>query len=255
MKRSARIVAAIFLSTMMIAQADQSIESAQQILKDQGFYYGDVNGQKDTDTVAAIRRFQIRNGLPVTGELDTATQQSLGMNATAATRPAAKPAATPETDTSDLRDQSARAQTTTRGTPPQSQHYDAQADQSRSRGPQDYPYAQPPVTSPVTDVFANTPYDNTPTAEQRQVIVGAQVILMRGGYYRSGIDGIYGPGMEFSLRAYQSRIGLPVSGRLDMETLNSLGLLPGQRAQQFGPPRRVWPGRPVLPPVRGEWVH
>ena len=256
MKQSALIVAAIFLSTMVIAQADQSIQSAQQILKDQGFYYGEVNGQKDTDTVAAVRRYQIRNGLSVTGELDPATQQSLGMNAAASARPAAKPATTPEANTSELRDQSSNPQTTTRGNSPQSRGYDAQPERPPSRGPQGYPYAaESPVTPAITDVFANTPYQTAPPGEQRQVIVGAQVILMRGGYYRSGIDGIYGSGMEFSLRAYQSRVGLPVSGRLDMETLSALRLLPGQRALEFRPPRRVWSGRPIEPPVRGEWVH
>lgn len=264
MKQSALIVAAIFLSTILIAQADQSIESAQQILKDQGFYYGELNGQKDTDTVAALRRYQIRNGLSVTGELDPATQQSLGMNAAASARPAAKPATTPEAETSDSQDQSPSPQTTTRVNPTQPRSYDTQP----SRGPQDYPFAPNPSRSAPdypyagstvppagVDVFANTPYQAAPPGEQRQVIVGAQVILMRGGYYRSGIDGIYGPGMEFSLRAYQSRIGLPVSGRLDMETLSALRLLPRQRAMEFGPPRRVWPGRPIEPPVRGEWIH
>jgi peptidoglycan hydrolase-like protein with peptidoglycan-binding domain len=264
MKQSALVVAAILLSTLMIAQADQSVQSAQQILKDQGFYYGEINGQKDTDTVAAIRRYQIRNGLSVNGELDPATQQSLGMNTTASARPAAKPATTPETDTSDSQDRSSDPQKTTRVNPTQPRSYDAQP----SRGPQDYPFAPnssrsapdyPNAGSTVSpaggDLFVNTPYESAPPGEQRQVIVGAQVILMRGGYYRSGIDGIYGPGMEFSLRAYQSRSGLPVSGRLDTETLNSLGLLPGQRAMEFRPPRRVWPGRPIGPPVRGEWIH
>ncbi len=268
MKQTAQIVVAIFLSTIAIVQADQSIESAQQILKDQGFYYGEVNGKKDTDTIAAIRRFQIRNGLPITGELDNATQQSLGAGATVSARPAAKPASTPESNTSDLRDESSDSLKTARGDPAQPRSYDTQRQPPPSRGPQDYPFAPPSsrgqqdypytgssVTPPVTDVFANTPYEAAPPAVQRQVIVGAQVILMRGGYYRSGIDGIYGPGMEFSLRAYQSRIGLPPSGRLDMDTLSSLGLLPGQRALEFRPPRRVWSGRPVEPPVRGEWVH
>ncbi|MEY2480466.1 MAG: hypothetical protein QOI04_1393 [Verrucomicrobiota bacterium] len=260
MKRTAQIIAAIFLSLAAVVQADQSIESAQQILKDQGFYYGDVNGKKDTDTIAAIRRYQIRNGLPITGELDSATQQSLGVGATASARPAVKPTATPEIDTSDLRDNSSNSQATTRVNPTQPRSYDAQP----SRGPQDYPFA--PSTSrglpdypsggsalPPTggDVFAQTPYEGASPAVQRQVIVGAQVILMRGGYYRSGVDGIYGPGMEFSLRAYQSRIGLPPSGRLDMETLSALRLLPGQRAMEFGPPRRMW----AQPPVRGEWIH
>src|ERR1039457_5482832 len=172
MKQSALIVAAIFLSTMVIAQADHSIESAQQILKDQGFYYGEVNGQKDTDTVAAIRRYQIRSGWSVTGELDQAPQQWLGMKAAASARPAAKPATTPEADTSDLRDQSSNPQTTTRGNSPQSRGYDAQPEQPPSRGPQGYPYAtESPVTPSVTDVFANTPYQAAPPGGQRQGMV------------------------------------------------------------------------------------
>ena len=262
MKRRALIIAAILLSILATARADQSIESAQQILKDQGFYYGEITGKKDPDTVAAIRRYQIRNGLPVTGELDNATQQSLGVGATASARPAAKPTAAPERDTSDLREESASdSQTTPRVNPTPSRSYDSQP----SRGPQDYPFAPNasrnppdypdggPIVPPTGgDLFANTPYEGAPPAVQRQVIVGAQVILMRGGYYRNGIDGIFGPGMEFSLRAYQSRIGLRPSGRLDVETLSALKLLPGQRAMEFGSPRRrVWDEAPV----RGEWVH
>src|SRR5205085_8442540 len=48
--------------------ADPTIEQAQQALKEQGSYYGEVTGQKNADTAAAIRRFQIRNGLQVTGK-------------------------------------------------------------------------------------------------------------------------------------------------------------------------------------------
>src|ERR1700759_4733372 len=53
------------------------ISDVQQILKDQGFYYGAINGQKDTDTSAAIRRYQIRNGLQITGDLNDETLKSL----------------------------------------------------------------------------------------------------------------------------------------------------------------------------------
>ena len=53
----------------------------QQALKEQGFYYGDVNGEKTADTTAAIRRYQIRNGLQVTGEIDAETLRSLGVGA------------------------------------------------------------------------------------------------------------------------------------------------------------------------------
>jgi peptidoglycan hydrolase-like protein with peptidoglycan-binding domain len=42
------------LATVVTTAADQSIADVQQALKDQGFYYGEITGQKDADTVAAI---------------------------------------------------------------------------------------------------------------------------------------------------------------------------------------------------------
>ena len=58
------------------AHADQTIRSLQQTLKQQGFYYGTVTGDKNAETTAAIRRYQIRNGLKVTGEINDETMSS-----------------------------------------------------------------------------------------------------------------------------------------------------------------------------------
>src|SRR2546427_13286514 len=60
-------------------RADQTVQSAQQALKDQGFYYGNVTGEKSAETTAAVRRYQIRNGLQVTGELNSETLRSLNV--------------------------------------------------------------------------------------------------------------------------------------------------------------------------------
>jgi peptidoglycan hydrolase-like protein with peptidoglycan-binding domain len=108
-----------------------------------------------------------------------------------------------------------------------------------------------PASSPGT-VFADTPFQTAPPGVQRNVIVSAQIVLARYGLYREQIDGIYGPAMEFSLRAYQARTRLPVTGRLDLETLAALRLLPGPRQQFSNPYRqrmRPMPG----PPIRGQW--
>jgi peptidoglycan hydrolase-like protein with peptidoglycan-binding domain len=85
---------------------------------------------------------------------------------------------------------------------------------------------------------------------QRNVVLSAQIALARRGLYHEEINGLYGAGMEFALRAYQSRTGLRVTGRLDLETLAALQLLPGGRAPFFPRPRRGHP----QPPIRGEWV-
>src|SRR5438094_1070623 len=75
-------------------RADQTVQSVQQTLKDQGFYYGNVTGDKSAETTAAVRRYQIRNGLQVTGEINPETLQSLSSssNSASASQPASKPA-------------------------------------------------------------------------------------------------------------------------------------------------------------------
>ena len=231
MKGNFFVTALVFLAALSLARADQGIESAQQKLKDEGFYYGEINGKKDADTTAAIRRYQIRNGLQITGELDSATQRSLGVTSTTPSTPRPRASATPLPDTSDLRDESPAPQTerTPRQSPP--------AFDDRDNGPTHVPGPRGP--RPETGgLFGGTPYEAAPPEVQRRVIVDAQTMLARGGYYRGEIDGAYGPAMEFSLRAYQSRFGLALTGHLDLETLAALDLLPRQRAPDFGPPRR-----------------
>src|SRR5881409_1671267 len=77
-------------------RADQTVQSVQQTLKDQGFYYGNVTGDKSAETTAAIRRYQIRNGLQVTGETNPETLRSLNVSSNAASfsHPTSKPAVT-----------------------------------------------------------------------------------------------------------------------------------------------------------------
>jgi peptidoglycan hydrolase-like protein with peptidoglycan-binding domain len=203
--------------------ADQTTESVQRTLKDQGFYYGDITGQKNTDTTAAIRRYQIRNGLQITGEMDAETLRSLGIGSSAAKAPPQQASATP--DTSDL-----RAPEAAQPTPPLSQ---------RSEGIYQAPSPPHGLQPETSGVFEETPYEIAPPDLQRHVIVGVQMLLARRGLYRSAVDGVYGAGTAFAVRAFQSRVGIPPTGRLDMETLAALGLLPGQHAPGISaPPRR-----------------
>ncbi len=50
-----------------------TIQWAQQILDDQGFYQGRAHGRMDAATAAAITAYQRKNGLKPTGRLDRAT--------------------------------------------------------------------------------------------------------------------------------------------------------------------------------------
>ena len=57
--------------------ADGPIKAVQQALKRDQFLFEEPSGKMDDATHAALKRFQIRQGLAVTGEIDTATLQAL----------------------------------------------------------------------------------------------------------------------------------------------------------------------------------
>lgn len=239
-----RIAIVLLVAAIAIAaRADQVVQNAQQALKDQGFYYGEVTGEKDADTTAAIRRYQIRNGLQITGDLNDETLKSLAVDSSGARAIAkASPSAAPET--SEL---GAEPRESSVPTNPLTGQPFPQPEQDRQ------PPARPDyeaVPGRPAENFGGTPYEAAPPQVQRNVIISAQNILARRGLYRGAIDGSTNPELEFSLRAYQARVRLPVTGRLDLETLAALELLPGANAPVFIPRRR--PLREA--PVRGEWI-
>ena len=241
-----KIAALILFGSMMLLRADQLIESAQQALKNEGFYYGEVSGEMNANLTAAIRRYQIRNGLQVTGVLNDETLQSLGIKSSGSARQTTKAssptpaAAAPGEPPSDEGENPTLA-------PP------VQPFSNAPQGQQIYPSTPMTPTSSPAGIFTGTPFETAPPALQRNVVVSAQIALARYGLYREQIDGIYGPAMELSLRAYQARTRLAVTGRLDLETLAALRLLPGPR-QPFYPPYRQRMRPPPGPPVPGQWV-
>ncbi len=241
----AKITALIFIGSLMLARADQRIESVQQALKDQGFYYGEITGQMSSDLTAAIRRYQIRSGLQVNGQLNTETIESLGINRSSAGQSTAK-RVSPSPALSKPREQSSIEGANV--TPPPVQPF-------TNMPPQDQVYpTNPVVPAPsAAGALAGTPFEAAPPEVQRNVIVSAQIALARRGLYHDEVNGVFGPAMEFSLRAYQARARLPVTGRLDLQTLAALRLLPQPREPFYDPSRRRW-RPPPGPPVRGEWV-
>ena len=73
------------------ARADEALRHVQQSLRDQGFYYGTIDGAPGDETTHAIRRYQIRNGLAVTGQLNDETIKSIDRNESSVTKPGGSP--------------------------------------------------------------------------------------------------------------------------------------------------------------------
>ena len=222
----------VSLCAINFAQADQTIRSLQQTLKYQGFYYGTVTGDKSAETTAAIRRYQIRNGLQVTGELNEETLRAVNSSSNSvasASQPASKPAAIQ----------------------PNSIRPDASARLSQSSPPPSFNQPNRPLeTNPP---YSASFYQSAPLRVNRRIIAGAQYQLMSRGHYRGRVDGKYGSRTAFAVRAFQLSAGLPPTGRLDIETVNALGSSDTDFAYLAPAPREYETWMPVRKFKHGKW--
>jgi peptidoglycan hydrolase-like protein with peptidoglycan-binding domain len=222
----------VTLSAVSLVRADQAIRSLQQTLKNQGFYYGAVTGDKSAETTAAIRRYQIRNGLRVTGEINEETLRSVNPSSNSvasASQPVSKPAAIQ----------------------PNSVRPDASAPVNQSSPPPSFNEANRPLeTNPQ---YSASFYQSAPLRVNRRIIVGAQYQLMSRGYYRGRVDGKKGSGTAFAVRAFQSSAGLPPTGRLDIETVKALGASDADVAYLAPTPRQYETWIPVTKFKHGKW--
>jgi peptidoglycan hydrolase-like protein with peptidoglycan-binding domain len=222
----------ITFCAISFAHADPAIRSLQQTLKDQGFYYGAVTGDKSAETAAAIRRYQIRNGLPVTGELNDETLRSVNSSSNSVaevTKTNSKPAISQ----------------------PDSGRPDVNARMSQSSPvPSFNPPDRPPQTNPS---YSASFYQSTPFRVNRRSIAPAQYELMSRGYYRGRVDGKYGRQMAFAVRAFQSSAGLPPTGRLDAQTLSALKISDANLANEAPASRGYETWMPVQKFKHGKW--
>ena len=79
-----------------LASADENVREVQEKLRDGNFYSGDIDGAYSSQLAAALKRYQMHKGLPVTGQLDIDTSNALGAKP-AVTTDAAAPEKNSET--------------------------------------------------------------------------------------------------------------------------------------------------------------
>src|SRR5437588_92568 len=231
-RRIVYFIVALFV--MGAARADQTVQSVQQALKDQGFYYGNVTGDKSSETTAAVRRYQIRNGLQVTGEMDPQTLHSLNVNSNSAasSQSTSKPAVAQQ-NTNTVR-------------PVETPRLDQNSVQQPPNAPDHQPEMNP--------TFPGALYQSaSPRMNKRLVIAEVQRQLISRGYYQGRIDGSYGRRTAFALRAFQFGSGLPPIGHLDTSTLHPLGLSDANLAYSERTSRHYETWAPVTKFKHGKW--
>jgi peptidoglycan hydrolase-like protein with peptidoglycan-binding domain len=256
MKRTFASTFVALLALAVAASGDELTKSVQTELKNQGFYYGEVTGLNSAETAAAIKRYQIRNGLEATGTLTQDTLDALGIKSASSAPPALEP---PRAQRPTARAE--RAPSTTRKDGPVDLRRDkTEQDKDREYVQRDQPDAAPRSQTPPPPVntgggeygrvFARTPYASAPLEVQESTVRKAQRFLRDLDFYRDSLDGRPGPQLEEALLSYQKFIRLPLTGRLDLETLSAMRLLPGRGGAPVRPVTRPGPGRPL----RGVWI-
>jgi hypothetical protein len=95
--RAALFAVTIGLALAASVSADDNVRAVQEKLRDGGFYVGEIDGVYSSHLAAALSRYQIVNGLPITGQLDAETAKALGAKPAVATSSANDQARTSET--------------------------------------------------------------------------------------------------------------------------------------------------------------
>jgi peptidoglycan hydrolase-like protein with peptidoglycan-binding domain len=259
MKPAAFVSLSLLLA--VAASADELVKNAQSELKSAGFYYGQVSGVNSPETVAAVKRYQIRNGLEVTGTLTKETLDALGLGGGGSPAPSegqAPPLTVPERKALPVEPEPRVGKTS----PPPINLRRNPSDQDSDReflrrsptrpatpGAPDQPTtALPPTGSGIGaygHLFAHTPYATAPLEVQQGTVQKAQKFMQNLGLYHEAIDGQPSPATEEAILSYQRFIRLPLTGQLDLETLAAMHLLPGRGGSPMRPAGNLPPDRPV----------
>lgn len=234
------------------ARADEALRKAQQALHDQGFYYGKVDGAPGDETTQAIRRYQIRNGLAVTGLLNDETIQSIAKTGSPAKRPdedrryanTPGPAPTP----------APRRPAIPPPPPPTINGEDDEEDDAPRPARPDLRVAPedrvgPRIARPsltLMSLLEGTPYEFAPPPVQVDVVRRAQLRLSRSGFFGGEPNGQPDEGTADAIGEFQAAYSLRRTGRLTPETLEALHLAPtGRGPGGFRGQRPAYEGRVV----------
>lgn len=235
----------LLLTTALIActaLADDRLRDVQAELKAKGFFYGEVNGKSSDEMTAAVRRFQIRHGLKVTGQVDDETLGALNLAEAKATPPPPpvkewEPVAPKKAPQVNPKPAEPEAELE-RPTPSKSRDLLLRERERYSEPeppsaiPQDSAFVTPPRPIPsatfdaATVIFRGTPYVTAPRELQEDTIAAAQRILQRERMYRGEVDGYAGQMTSVAIFHFQEKYAMRPTGRLDMDTLARMNLLP-----------------------------
>ncbi|WP_119422516.1 peptidoglycan-binding domain-containing protein [Desertibaculum subflavum] len=200
------------------------VRETQQQLKSLGLYDGPIDGVWGPETQTAVERYQTQRGLSATGRVDESTRNSLreasaGRAGTASNqdRMAATSPGTTGSMTTDDRNRS----TPGTATPGTSGGATADTTANRNAGTAQR-QQQPQDIAPAAGMSAAAAI--APRNLSAGNVRAIQSRLAGEGYYRAGIDGVWGPRSRQALVNFQTQNQLRADGLMDPRTANALNL-------------------------------
>lgn len=235
---------AVGLSLAGFVRADDNVRAVQTKLSDEGFYFGEIDGAYSSDFSAALSRYQIREGLPITGQLDVETSKALG----------AKPAVGPSTAATEessetwrrLRKRERRTSTSARRSEPAA----TEAQETSSRTDNETPPTgteTPQQTTPVkTQTSAETtqPVSAPPATASTDEFSVNRVRDYVAAFVLAGLDKSVGAEAEF----FADRVSYYDQGVMDRDKIRE----DLKRYDERWPERHFWVAGKINVEVQSE---
>jgi peptidoglycan hydrolase-like protein with peptidoglycan-binding domain len=201
---------------MSAGWADTNVRVVQEKLREAGLYFGEIDGAYSSELAAALGRYQIRNGLPITGQLDEETSKALGA------KPAVTTTANDRTNSSETWRRLRSERPTSRNTQPPL---------PGEIPPRSTPAATAAIASDNTQPAAATPNAQETTSAGR----GTSAERLRdyvGAFVLAGLDPHVGSETEF----FADRVEYYDEGVIGREKIRK----DLQRYAAHWPDRRFW---------------
>jgi peptidoglycan hydrolase-like protein with peptidoglycan-binding domain len=225
--------------------ADEQTLQIQSALAKAGFYYGNADGKMGEETRAALRRYQIRNGLDVSGEPSPETMASLKLQKKDAPVVAPSGAAA-----EDERQIASTVNTPDTYVAPKPAPQAAATPRTVSQAP--VPVQPENARSPVREFYQGTDMAASRPSQQSTTLLQAQVKLRKLGLYKGPANGLPGTETEEALLRFQHSVRLRLTGQLDNDTRQALFNTPPAVPSR---PFRSSRNRPDQRVFRGVWVQ
>jgi hypothetical protein len=222
--RIALFAIAIGLALAASVCADDNVRAVQTKLRDGGFYLGEIDGAYSNQLSAALSRYQIRNGLPITGHLDVDTAKALG----------AKPAVAASTT-----DDSAPTSETWERLRKSDKEFLARMERSAKSSPSSNVSGNEPAaaTTPATSSESAKPASAPPAAASDGISSSPDFSTERlrdyvGAFVLAGLDAKVGAEAAF----FSDRVQYYDSGTMDRDRIRE----DLKRYDERWPKRRFW---------------